>query len=150
MYRERKENLSIVYYLRDLFSDVSGIDVVDAFPTEPLTVPTISSEAGRIDGLRFELGNRDFQQERVWFIDIFVKNKSQRDEFSFRIINAIKDPIPVYDYDEGFPPTVSPSQIGILRVDRYTEEPFEVDSTEIDILRYRAMIKIVATFDNFV
>jgi hypothetical protein len=127
MHIERKKDLSVYHWLVDLFSDASYINVVDGFPTENLELPTVAVEGGTIKLKPFELGNRNRIFNRIWFIEIFAKNKSQRDDFSYRILSALENIIPVYDYDEGFPPDVDPTQIGGL-------DPLIIQATPIKIL----------------
>jgi len=117
MLRERLEDLSVNYYIKDLFSSTPFVEIVDGFPTKDLTVPSISVEAGDIDTEPFELGNKDRLSYRIWYIDVFATNKTQRDEFGYQILNALENSIPVYNYNDGFPPTVSPTQLGCLEVE---------------------------------
>jgi hypothetical protein len=126
MHIERKKDLSIYYWLVDLFSDASYVNIRDGFPSENLELPTVAVEGGTIKLRPFELGNRSRVFKRIWFIEIFANNKSQRDDFSYRVLSALENVIPVYDYDEGFPPP-TPTQLGIL-------DPLEVDMTPIKIL----------------
>jgi hypothetical protein len=117
---------------------------VDGFPEGDLILPTIAVEAGRIDVEEYELGNRDGSRIRQWFIDIYAKNKSQRDEFGYRLLDVLKNGIPVYDYNEGFPPDVSLTQIGALVVLAKSYNPIKVLAQVSEILYYRATITIVA------
>ena len=43
---ERKKDLSIYYWLEDLFSDASYVNIEDGYPTEDLEVTTYFHEAG--------------------------------------------------------------------------------------------------------
>lgn len=147
MYIERLEDLSVYYWLKDKFSDTSFITIVDGFPDEELSLPTIAVEAGRIDVQEFELGNRDGLRVRRWFIDIYAKNKSQRDEFGYRLLNELKNPIPVYNYDEGFPPSITPTKIGALAILAKSYNPIKIDIKVTQKLYYRAAISIVAQND---
>ena len=104
--------------MKELFSDTSYVTIVDGFPVENIKIPTVAVEADMLTTHSFELGNHNRIQERLYYIDVFANNKSQRDEFAYRIINSLYECIPVYDYDEGFPPTVSPTRIGCLNIDR--------------------------------
>jgi hypothetical protein len=116
MHLYRKQDLSVTYFLKDLFSAETFIRIEDAFPDGELQLPTISVEADDTQRVPFEMGNRVGQRNRIWFIDVFAKNKAQRDEIGYRIFDAIELGIPVYDYDEGFPPSVSPTEIGSLEI----------------------------------
>ena len=147
MYRERKEDLSLYYWLKNLFLTTSYITIVDGFPTDNLVLPTISVDAVSIDPRPHELGNRTRVNTRVWRIDVFAKNKSQRDEIGYKILNGLIDPIPVYDYDEGFPPDVSPTQIGTLFIGDRRMEIIRVLPELVETLYYRATITFVAELD---
>lgn len=148
MYIEKKEDLSIHYWLADLFQDTPFVTLVDEFPQELLSIPTISNDVGRITIEPLELGDRTGLRVRNWSIDIFGKTKTQREDFGYRILNALKDGINVYDYDEGFPPDVTPSKIGHLNVLARSYDPMKVSPDFTDKLYYRATIMFVAENDK--
>ena len=127
---ERKQDLSIYYWIKDtVFSDISSfITIVDDFPEELLKLPTIAVDWIDIDVVPFELGNRMGRDWRIWSIDVFGKTKSQRDEYAYRVKNYLANAIPVYNYDEGFPPEVSPSQIGYISANRIKVKKIKVPS----------------------
>ena len=116
MYRERKEDMAVYYWAESLFTDVNGITIADGFPETILTLPTIAVDNDNLYFQRFELGNRDTSTTRTWYIEVYAKNKTQRDEFAYRIAHSLKESIPVYDYDLGFPPTDLP-KLGNLVTD---------------------------------
>lgn len=148
MLRERKEDLSVYYFIKDLFSDVPFVTIIDAFPTDNLVIPSISVETQRISTFQFELGNRNRVEVRSWYIDVFAQNKSQRDEFGYRIMNALEECIPVYDYDEGFPPNVTPTRLGCLLVESVRLEWIRVMPQLVDKLYYRASVYFTAIYDR--
>lgn len=149
MLRERKEDLSIYYFLVDLFADIGDfLTIVDGFPMENLKIPTLAVEAKSIDTLKWELGNRTRVQFRTWYIDVFAKNKSQRDEFAYRLLNGLEACIPVYDYDEGFPPDVDPTELGCLEVEDLRLRIIRVYPELVDKLYYRATVSFVATYNQ--
>lgn len=148
MYLERKQDLSIVYFLKDLFSDVETISIVDAFPLENLTVPCISVETDTIDTAEYQLGDFDRLEFRVWFIDVFAKNKSQRDEFGYRILNELKPGIAVYNYDEGFPPDYEPTKIGKLIPDIIKLKNIRVVPELVEKLYYRCTLTFTAEYEQ--
>lgn len=148
IYLERKEDLSIYYFLKDVFSDTTFVNIVDGFPEGDLVLPTVAIEAGKIDVVGYELGNRDGLRIRKWYIDIYAKNKSQRDEFGYRLLDELKDGIPVYNYDEGFPPSVTPTKIGALDVISKSYTPIRISADVVEKLYYRATISIVAQNDT--
>jgi hypothetical protein len=148
MYQERKEDLSVYYFLKDVFSTAPFITVVDGFPEGDLKLPTVAVEAGKIDVIEYELGNRDGLRVRRWYIDIYAVNKSQRDEFGYKLLDVLKDGIPVYNYDEGFPPSVTPTRIGTLVVISKSYNPIRISADVVDKLYYRATISMVAQNDT--
>jgi len=149
MYLERKQDLSIYYWLKDdIFSDAPFIHITDGFPTRNLQLPSISVEGSDINIGPFELGNIYGIKYRIWDIDIFGENKSQRDEYGYRILNEVENKIPVYDYDEGFPPAVTPTKIGILIPDRIKMEIIRVDPNLVSDLYWRATVSFVAIYEQ--
>lgn len=143
MYLERKEDLSVNYFIQRSFSDVGKLEVVDGFPETLLTIPTISVEVGRTQVEEFELGNRDGMRIRNWFVDIYAVNKSQRDEYGYRLLDLLKNGIDVFDYDLGFPPVVVPV-IGHLTVLSKSLEPVRIVAGMTEKLYYRATLSFVA------
>lgn len=148
LYTERKEDLSVYYFLKSTFSDAPHIVITDGFPEGDLKLPTVAVEAGKIDVVEFEMGNRDGLRVRRWYIDVYAVNKSQRDEFGYRLLDVLKNGIPVYNYDEGFPPTVSPSREGTLIVLSKSYNPIRISASVVDKLYYRATISFVAQNDK--
>lgn len=150
MYLQRKQDLSAYYYLVDLFSDVASfVTIVDGFPTTDLVVPSISVEAGTLISVPYELGNRKGTKPRSWFFDVFGKNKSQRDEYAYRILNDIEDNgISVYDYDEGFPPDVNPTQIGVLIPRNIQLKIVRVIPEAVTKLYWRSTVSFMADYEN--
>lgn len=146
MYQERKEDLSVYYWLVNNFSAYPNITIVDGFQQENLIIPSISSEATSIAAEPFELGNRTRLQIRVWQIDIYAVNKSQRDEFAYKILNELYENIDVYNYDEGFPPGSSPSRIGSLILDDVRVDFIKIFPELVDKLYYRASITFAAHY----
>ncbi len=149
MFKERKEDLSVYYWLKDVvFVSAPFITITDGFPDGELVLPTVAVEAGKVDVVGFELGNRDGLRVRRWYLDIYAKNKSQRDEFGYKLLDVLKDGIPVYNYDEGFPPLVTPSKIGNLTVLSHSYDPIKISADVTQTLYYRATVSIVAQNDK--
>jgi hypothetical protein len=146
MYIERKKDLSVYYWVVDLFSDASFITITDDFPTNELVIPSIAVEAKQLNRVPFEMGSRVGKETVMWVINIFGENKSQRDDFGYRIINAIEDNIPVNDYDEGFPPSVTPTQIGCLIPRSIKMEIIPVIPELVNKLYWRAVVTFTAEY----
>lgn len=145
MFIERKEDLSIVYWLKDLFKNEALITVLDGFPEEEFILPSVTVDAVKITATNFELGSRIRQHYRLYVIDIFALTKTQRDEITYKIYNELDNAIPVYDYDEGFPPSVNPTQISYLDVTSKDAENIFVSPELTEKLYYRATITFIAT-----
>ena len=146
MYIERKQDLSVVYFLKDIFDGVAT--VVDAFPGSDLEIPTVSVEWAEIEVYWYQLGDRDGADRRVWIIDVFADNKSRRDDFAYRIKNELKYGVPVYNYDEGFPPDVSPTKIGLLKPTSISMNTVAVNPELVSKLYWRTNIRFVTTYEN--
>jgi hypothetical protein len=144
----KKQDVSIYYWLTELFNDAPFIKVVDGFPTEDLSLPTIALENEFIEARVFELGNRQRIHPRIFFIDIFAADKSQRDEYAYRIVDALEENIPVYDYDEGFPNDVAPAKIGTLEVDEITIKIIKVIPGLTEKLFYRSVVQFSAVYQS--
>jgi len=109
---ERLQDLSLYYYIKDLFSATPSITIVDGYPTGDLVLPSIAVESEDIRPISYEMGNRYFKDQRLWSIDVFGMNKTQRDSMAYRIKNSVPNGIPVYDYNQGFPPAITPTILG--------------------------------------
>lgn len=147
MFLERLEDLSVFYLLTNMFIDTPLVKIVDDFPTEDLTLPTIAVVADTILLEDFELGNREGRRTRRWNLDIFANNKSQRDEIGYKILNELENGIIVYNYNEGFPPDVTPSRISHLNVVSRRMKIIPIFPEFTQSKYYRAMIQVVAIND---
>lgn len=145
----RLEDLSMNFFIKSLFADFSFITVVDEFPKVVLNLPTISVVNGKLSEEEFELGNRDKGlRTRRWFIDVFALNKSQRDDFGYKILSNTKDGINIYDYNEGFPPDASPTKINHLSVITQVYEPIDVIPQVNEKLYYRGQLILITQNDK--
>jgi len=146
----RLENLSVYYFIKDIFQPFPMISVVDKFPESIITLPTISVIPGKLSEEEFELGNSDRGlRTRRWFVDVYAINDTQRDDFAYKILNGLNTGITVYDYNEGFPPGASPSSINHLSVISDTYEPLNVIRTsENQVLYFRGQIIIITKNDK--
>lgn len=148
MYEERKEDLSMYYHISNQFTDASYVVIEDSFPDTVLELPTVAVDAGTLDHELFEMGNRTPLRIRKWYIDVFAKTKSQRDDFCYRILNSLDDGINVYDYDEGFPSDVSPTKIGHLGLIKKSFLPIPVMVEENQKKYYRGQVIIITENDQ--
>ncbi len=147
MYYERKSDLSLYYLMQTTFSG-TGVNVVDGFPEQVLTLPTVAVDVSDLAIDEFELGNREGQRTATWNVDIFAINKSQRDEIGYKIINELKNGITVYNYDEGFPPENNPSKIGHYNVVSRRLRIINILPELVEKMYYRATVRIVAINDE--
>ncbi len=148
MLLERKQDLSVVYFVKDLLVAYPHIVVTDEFPLDDLVIPSIAVENRDIRARRFELGNKKFFKSRAWDLHVFAQNKSQRDDIGYTLLNAFEDCIPVNDYDEGFPPTVV-TQLGCLNTESLDLEVIKVLPQLVEKLYYRAMVSFTASYSKF-
>lgn len=145
----RLEDLSMIHFIETMFQDYAFITVVDEFPKVVLETPTISVVNGKLKEEQFELGNEDFGvRTRRWFIDIFAKNKSQRDDFAYKILDESDSGISVYDYNEGFPPDASPTVINHLSVISKVYQPLSVIPQSNEKLYYRGQLILITKNDK--
>ena len=79
---------------------------------------------------------------------MFAKDKAQRDEYIFKIFNELNSGISVYDYDEGFPPLVSPTRLGCLIPLRKNAKNIPVLPHLTKELYYRASITVIMVYDK--
>jgi hypothetical protein len=148
MHLERKKDISVFYWLQDLFSAYPHINVVDGFPLENLELPSVSIDWTIMTNDTYELGNRSGDFDRAWYIDVFTVNKSQRDDFTYLILEALENPIPVYDYDEGFPPSVSPTQLGYLRPENTEIRRIPILPELVEKLYYRSEVRFSTKYSE--
>jgi hypothetical protein len=144
---ERKKDLSVYYWLKDLFAG-TPVTVVDEYPEDKLIVPSICPEIGEIAKVPKEMGNRHGNTVRTWFIDIYAKNKTQRNEMMYKVMTELEDGIPIYNYDEGYPPTVSPTQIGCLDNSNIRSTIITVLPELVETLYWRAQVSFQGDYSE--
>lgn len=140
MILDRKLDLSVYYYIVNTFSDAPFIKILDGFPDQLLEVPCIAVELDNIETNPSELGNRHRNRVRTWYIDIFAADKAQRDEYAYRLMDYLENDVPVYNYDEGFPPSSSPSRIGCLKTDDIRMQIIKVIPELTEKMYHRSVI----------
>lgn len=148
MHLERLEDLSVIYHVKNVLSIYPSINVVDGYPFTDLKIPVVSVDEGRLMLEDYELGNSQGRRNRRWYIDVFAKTKSQRDEVGYELLNSFKRGITVYDYNTGFPPDYSPASIEHLDVVARELIPIPIDPELVDTLYYRSTVAIVARNDT--
>jgi hypothetical protein len=146
---QRKQDIAVYYWLKDLFVSIPEITIVDGYPIADLILPTISVEAETIRSNPLELGSRDMVFPRLWDINVFGNTKTHRDSMAYTIINNLKNGIDVYDYDLGFPPIVLP-KIGHLSViqDSITATPIRIHPELVEKLYYRMSVRFILDYYN--
>jgi len=133
----RKFDLSIYYWLSGIVP--AAVNVVDGFPSDSLTLPTVSVTQLDVTGLPFELGG-DERDLLFWRIDTFGETKTQRDNLASLVYRLLECNIDVNNYDEGFPPTVTPSKIGTLLVTKRKLRPVHTFEQLVDKLYWRSSV----------
>jgi len=146
---QRKQDISLLYWLEDLFEDAPFVTIVSEYKPTELVAPCIAVETGDTEGDVYELGNRTILMEREFYLGIYAKNISQRNDYAYKVFNNLyENAIPVYNYDEGFPPDVSPTQIGNLLFKRARISPLGIDPELVDKLYYQSLVKYTAIYEN--
>lgn len=131
-----------------MFEAYDFVTVVDGYPDGILELPTVSIEWKRITNETYQMGDRSGNYLRSWFIDVFAKNKSQLDDFTYIILEAMENTIPVYDYDEGFPPDVTPTQIGYMGVTESRIEKVRVMPELVEKLHQRSQVIFTTEYSS--
>jgi len=154
MHLDRIQDLSMFYYVKDVFLGYPSITIKDGFPLgEDLVLPSISVESDQIYIRPRELGNRIGKRLRLWIVDIYGDTKAQRDTMLSTLLDSLETvPITVYDYNEGFPPVVSPSQLGslIIGTGSITATPTRVFPELIEKLYWRVTVRFVTDYQPFI
>ncbi len=78
---ERLQDLSVYYKVKEIFAPYPFVNVVDEFPTGEFKkgdLPLVSVEGLSFTSRSFELGNPLLQNHRMWKINVFSDNNTQR------------------------------------------------------------------------
>jgi len=143
----RKQDLSVIYWLKDLFNS-KGIEILDGFPTEEFNIPCIAVEWHHIDTYQLEMGSKTLGWVRSWYLDVFAINKTQKDEIIFTLLEEIENDIDINDYDQGFPPSVEPSKIGKMKIVAAKANNIQVFPELPDKMYNRATINFVTQYET--
>lgn len=149
MHIERKKDLSIYYWLKDIFSPYPAVTVNDGYPDGDLQIPSITVEGEEIRPVEYQMGSRDRIAYRLWTVDVIANNKDMRDEFAYLILDEMENGISVYDYDEGFPPSVSPTEIGLLRTTDIVMQPVRIFPELVEKMYWRISIRFMSEYNPF-
>lgn len=147
MIEERLQDISLYYFIKELLGN--QVNVVDGFPKEELkleNLPTVAVENRRARFDFFELGSKDSIVTRGFIIYIYAATKTQRDDLAYRIAKALRNPVGVYNYDEGFPPDVTPTKIGALTPKNIELVIAQIDPTLVKTFFYRAEVHYNAQY----
>jgi len=147
MFLERKQDQSVYYFIKNIFAAIPAVKVVDEYPNQLLTLPTVSVENMSLTIRPFEIGNRKGRRYAMWAIDVFATSKTQRDDIAYKILETLEYNIPVYDYDQGFPPTTVP-QIGVLQPEDIHYNIIKVIPALVDTLYWRSLINLTSTYES--
>jgi hypothetical protein len=142
---ERKEDAGLVYWLKDQFTSIPSVTVVDGFPDNTdLIVPSVSLEPDTVDYIPRQLGDRSGSRMRIWYFDVFAINKPQRNELAYKIYNDLEDGVTIYEIVAG---AKTATKIGHLNILNKKIKMVSVDSTLVSKMYYRARISILAEND---
>lgn len=145
--QQSNEDFSVYYYMKNLFTPMN-ILVVDEFPVQNLVIPSVAVEADTISPTTFELGNSKRIYYRVFYIDYFAVNKTQRQQMGYTILRSLEETIPVYDFNGGFFPDANPTQIGCLEILDIEQQRILIDPELVSKLYYRGKITFTAYFNR--
>lgn len=150
MNKYRLMDISFIYFLKSIF-DPLNVEVLEGFLEVDITdnSPRVAVDTNNIVLDSIELGNRNKLIIRSYVISVIAATKKQRDDIVYTLFESSEQPVKVYNYNEGFPPDVSPSQIGCLipRVVDFEGFTYQ-DKEDKDIYRYMGSIKIEYHFDS--
>jgi len=145
---EELQDDSVYYLIKDALSIYPMVNVTDSYPENELTVPTVAIYPRTIDTEPFELGNKSRLRNRIWIVDIYALNQAQGRKLGYKLLNLIENDIPVYNYDEGFPFEVTPSQLGCLKITTLKMEIIKLIPQLVDKLYYRAVVTFTAYYSQ--
>jgi hypothetical protein len=147
---EEKQNLSVYYYIKETLSGYPTVTITDDYPNAELVLPSVSVVGNEIYPKPSELGNRRGIRNRIWDVEIFCSMKTQRDDITSLLLDTIEDEyIPVYDYDQGFPPSGLP-MIGVLKVkpNSLIASPTIIFPELVEKLYWRGRIKFLTEYES--
>ena len=142
---ERLQDLSIYYWLTDLLASVS-VSVFDGYQDQELVIPSVSVVNEDIVLIPHELGTSTNLRSRIFDLDVIGNTKTQRDALASMIIVGLEGGIPVYDYNEGFPPSVSPTQISTLSPLRIQARMIRIFPELVEKLYWRSSIRFIVEY----
>jgi hypothetical protein len=147
MRTNKKKDLSVLKWVEDLFSDISFLTISDEYDeeNEELDIPTVALSTGDMNSRPIQMGDRTQVDFRIFYFDIYAKNKAQRNDLVYEIYEEIDAGIPVYDYDEGYD---SPSRIGTISVLEKNNKPIEVVPELVEKMYYRSQITIYTDYSR--
>lgn len=146
MYQSKKEYLAMYYFLEDTLSGLGIVNVVNGYPKEGITLPTVALSWTRLTGQALELGNSKLLKRVDFNIDIYAANESQRDDLCYVLFDAFDAPIPVWDIVNGIKTTTKLGCLDTLERD-FTVVPLIMDS--VDELQYLAIGRVITEYNVF-
>lgn len=145
--QQSNEDFSVYYFIKNLF-DPMNILTVDEFPMQDLVVPSVAVESDILEPILGEMGNSKRVYYRVYFIDYFAVNKTQRQQMGYTILRALESNIPVYDYNLGFPPDAILTSIGCMQILNLRQERVLINPELVSKLYYRGRISFETYFNR--
>ncbi|MEM4134611.1 MAG: hypothetical protein QXV73_05380 [Candidatus Micrarchaeia archaeon] len=136
MYIEENAHFSLIRKLKDSFADT--VKVVDSYPRNQIEVPLISVDIIRLDFTKLQIGDYNNIRNITWIVDVFAKNKTQRDRMTFQLMSTLEQKIPIYDFTNGFN-NQNLIEIGAIEPKRLRVEFVEIEVENPEELFFRAI-----------
>ena len=172
MLESRMVKLSVYYFLKDKLDDGDWgstgyannelVTLKDAYPTDEeldrivlpenytgdsneIVLPVVAIDSGYQNEYPYELGSGP-GTARQFIISIFGRERGETDDLSQQIYEWFRDNnISLNNYNEGFPPTVTPTQVGTIEVDRVSLVPINIYDSPNVADKHRRDVSFLAT-----
>lgn len=113
---------SVIYFIKDLLYNAgfstADYRVTNSYPytsTSVSVMPLVVVDSGPAVAVPYQLSSVNVNRY-MFFIDVFAKSDSQRDDVSDIIFDSLKEErIPIYDFNTGFP-TIIGNYTGITEI----------------------------------
>ncbi len=151
MNKYRLMDLSFYYTLKQKADELNIVNFREGFlevDFEKAEIPLVVFDNTTIFLSPKEVGNREQLIRRGYNVIVYAQNKKQRDDLIYEFISVLEGPIIVYNYNEGFPPDVTPSKIGCLRFEDISVSFLSYGRPEDTTMnRYVGDIKVTYLYD---
>lgn len=122
---ERLIDLSVYYKIASLLP--VSVSIVDAWSDDSaIDPPAVVIDVINKKRAWQELGSNSTKKTMLFKLSIYAATKSQRENIASLLADGLEENIMVYDYNDGFPPSSSPLNIGaavLIRPPNYSPTP---------------------------